>query len=102
MKEQYTMSPSSKTDLNKLQDNKTSFQVVSSGLTRKIIFNLIGRPAAWFDKVVVDGFMNLIGNASLTISEGISGMQSGKVQLYASYFLTGAIGLIILILCHQN
>ncbi len=27
------------TDLNKLQDNKTSFQVVSSGLTRKIIFD---------------------------------------------------------------
>jgi len=27
------------TDLNKLQDNKTNFQVVSSGLTRKIIFN---------------------------------------------------------------
>ena len=24
------------TDLNKLQDNKTSFQVVSSGLTRKL------------------------------------------------------------------
>ena len=27
------------TDLNKLQNNKTNFQVVSSGLTRKIIFN---------------------------------------------------------------
>ena len=26
-------------DLNKLQNNKTDFQVVSSGLTRKIIFN---------------------------------------------------------------
>ena len=27
------------TDLNKLQNNRTNFQVVSSGLTRKIIFN---------------------------------------------------------------
>jgi NADH-quinone oxidoreductase subunit L len=28
-------------------------------ITHKIIFNLIGRPAAWIDKHIVDGFYSL-------------------------------------------
>ncbi len=66
--------------------------------THKIIFNLIGRPAAWIDRVIVDGFMNLLGQASLTVSDGISGMQSGKVQSYAAWFLAGLLGFAILTL----
>lgn len=65
-------------------------------ITRKIIFNLVGRPAAWFDKNVVDGLVNLTGNTTLKISEGIKRIQSGKVQQYAIYFLAGVIGLALL------
>ena len=65
-------------------------------ITQKIIFNLIGRPAAWFDKNVVDGFINATGNGIKDISETIKGMQSGKVQSYAIYFLAGIIGLALL------
>ncbi|MBL0181432.1 MAG: NADH-quinone oxidoreductase subunit L [Chitinophagaceae bacterium] len=65
-------------------------------ITQKIIFNLIGRPAAWFDKNVVDGLVNLTGNTTLKISEGIKRIQSGKVQQYAIYFLAGVIGLALL------
>jgi NADH-quinone oxidoreductase subunit L len=31
---------------------------VYSFVTKKIIFNLIGRPAAWIDRNIVDGLMN--------------------------------------------
>jgi NADH-quinone oxidoreductase subunit L len=62
-------------------------------ITQKIIFNLIGRPAAWFDKNVVDGLMNATGNSTRDISEIIKGFQSGKVQQYAIYFLVSIIGL---------
>ncbi|MEO6253532.1 MAG: NADH-quinone oxidoreductase subunit L [Ferruginibacter sp.] len=62
-------------------------------ITQKIIFNLIGRPAAWFDKNVVDGLMNSTGNSTRDISEIIKGFQSGKVQQYAIYFLVSIIGL---------
>ncbi|MEO6539404.1 MAG: proton-conducting transporter membrane subunit, partial [Ferruginibacter sp.] len=62
-------------------------------ITQKIIFNLIGRPAAWFDKHVVDGLMNATGNSTKDISEIIKGFQSGKVQQYAIYFLVSIIGL---------
>lgn len=62
-------------------------------ITKKIIFNLIGRPAAWFDKNVVDGMINGTGNTTQLISEKIKGIQSGKVQQYAMYFLVGVIAL---------
>ena len=65
-------------------------------ITQKIIFNLIGRPAAWIDKNVVDGSMIGIGNATQAISEKIKRFQSGKVQHYAFYFLAGVIGLAVL------
>ena len=65
-------------------------------ITKKILFNLIGKPAAWFDKNVVDGLMNATGNSTMGISEKIKGFQSGKVQQYAIYFLVGVIGLVVL------
>ncbi len=65
-------------------------------ITQRIIFNLIGRPAAWFDKNVVDGLVNATGNGTRQISERIKAFQSGKVQQYALYFLAGVIGLALL------
>ena len=65
-------------------------------ITKKIIFNLIGKPAAWFDKNVVDGLMNAAGNSTQLISEKIKRFQSGKVQQYAIYFLVGVVGLALL------
>jgi NADH-quinone oxidoreductase subunit L len=62
-------------------------------ITQKIIFNLIGRPAAWIDKNIVDGFMNLLATATGGISNAIKGLQSGRVQSYAIYFFGGIIGM---------
>ena len=60
-------------------------------VTKKVLFNLIGRPAAWFDKNVVDGLVNLTGNTTQAISEKIKKVQSGKVQQYAIYFLISGV-----------
>ena len=65
-------------------------------ITKKIIFNLIAKPAAWFDKNVVDGLVNITGNGTAALSEKIKTFQSGKVQQYAIYFLAGVIGLAVL------
>lgn len=65
-------------------------------ITQKIIFNLIGRPAAWFDKNVVDGMVNATADGTGLLSEKIKGLQSGKVQQYGIYFLAGVIGLAVL------
>jgi NADH-quinone oxidoreductase subunit L len=65
-------------------------------ITKKILFNLVARPAAWFDKTVVDGLVNFTGNTTQDISERIKGIQSGKVQQYAIYFLVSAVALAVL------
>jgi NADH-quinone oxidoreductase subunit L len=65
-------------------------------VTRKIIFNLIGKPAAWIDRNIVDGLMNLFATVTAKISAGIKGFQSGKVQDYALYFFAGIAGLAVL------
>jgi len=65
-------------------------------ITKKIVFNLIGRPAAWFDKNVVDGLVNATADGTGLVSDKIKGLQSGKVQQYAIYFLSGVIGLAVL------
>jgi NADH-quinone oxidoreductase subunit L len=65
-------------------------------LTQKIIFNLIGRPAAWFDRNIVDGFMNLLASGTAYTSEKIKVIQSGRIQGYTLFFFGGIIGLAIL------
>jgi NADH-quinone oxidoreductase subunit L len=65
-------------------------------ITKKVLFNLVGRPAAWFDRNVVDGMVNATGNATATISARIKKIQSGKVQGYAIYTLFGVIALAVL------
>jgi NADH-quinone oxidoreductase subunit L len=60
-------------------------------VTKKIIFNLIAAPIAWFDKKYVDGTMEGIGNKTVIISKKIKGMQSGKVQDYAFSFIAGVV-----------
>ena len=60
-------------------------------ITKKIIFQYIAGPFAWFDRHVVDGTMNGIGNGTVWISEKIKGLQSGRVQDYAMYFVSGAV-----------
>jgi len=67
-------------------------------ITKKIIFNLIGRPAAWIDRNIVDGLMNGIANTTATVSGWIKGIQSGKVQSYAIYFFGGIVTLAIVFL----
>lgn len=64
--------------------------------TKKIMFNLIGRPAAWFDRHVVDGFMNLLARITLWFSYVIRFIQSGKIQSYTLYFFGGVFFLAII------
>ena len=80
----------------KITYNKFYIDELYVFITKKVLFNLIGRPAAWFDKNIVDGLINLTGNTTQLISEKTKGIQSGKVQQYAIYFLVAVIGLAVL------
>jgi NADH-quinone oxidoreductase subunit L len=67
-------------------------------ITHNIIFKFISRPVAWFDRHIVDGTMNLIGNTTVAASGSIKKMQSGQVQWYIWYFTSGVLMLVLLIL----
>jgi NADH-quinone oxidoreductase subunit L len=67
-------------------------------VTHKILFNLIGRPAAWADKHLVDRSMKMIGYMTLLTSELTRGIQSGRVQNYAIYLIAGIMCLAIYML----
>jgi NADH-quinone oxidoreductase subunit L len=64
--------------------------------TKKIIFKLLGKPAAWIDKYVVDGFVNIIAILTGRISAWIKGWQSGKIQNHVLYFFAGVAGLAVI------
>ena len=76
--------------------NKFYIDEIYLFVTKKVIFNLIGRPAAWFDRNIVDGTMNLLATITEKISFLIKRMQSGKVQSYAAYFFVGVIGFVLI------
>jgi NADH-quinone oxidoreductase subunit L len=78
--------------------NKFYIDEIYLFVTKKIIFNLISRPVAWFDRHVVDGTMNGIGWVVSETSAKIKGLQSGQLQTYALAFVSGAIILVLLVL----
>lgn len=82
--------------------NKFYFDELYIFITRRIIFKRIAKPFAWFDKNVVDGTMNLIGNSTLGLSTQMKGMQSGKIQDYAFNFVSGLVVIIMVFIYFMN
>ncbi|NPA44011.1 MAG: NADH-quinone oxidoreductase subunit L [Chlorobi bacterium] len=77
--------------------NKFYIDEIYFFITKTIIFKYISGSFAWFDKNVVDGSMNGIGNSTVWISTKIKGLQSGKIQDYAMFFISGVFMLIMIV-----
>jgi NADH-quinone oxidoreductase subunit L len=67
-------------------------------VTKNILFGKLGKSAAWFDRSIVDGLVNTTGNMGLFLSELSRGLQSGRVQHYAIWFLAGIIALTVFLI----
>lgn len=67
-------------------------------VTQKILFNLVGRPAAWADRHIVDGSMNGLAKGTAWIARTIKGLQSGHVQSYTLWFFGGVLVLAVMFL----
>ena len=78
--------------------NKFYFDELYLFVTRNIIFRYISAPIAWFDRHIVDGTMNRIAEVTQQVSFRIRGFQSGQLQKYAFVFVSGAVGLALLII----
>jgi len=78
--------------------HKFYFDEVWMFVTQKVIFNGISKPIAWFDRHVVDGFMNLQSTATNYVSRKIKFVQSGEIQDYAWAFIMGTVVIISLLI----
>ncbi len=67
-------------------------------VTKKIIFRCISTPIAWWDRHVIDQFFNFMAWGTDATADEIRGMQSGSVQSYCIWFLSGAVILTVLLL----
>jgi NADH-quinone oxidoreductase subunit L len=67
-------------------------------VTKKIIFGCVSRPLAWWDKHVIDGFLNFTAWATRESAEEVRDMQSGSIQQYCIWFLAGALVLTLILL----
>jgi NADH-quinone oxidoreductase subunit L len=76
--------------------NKFYIDEVYLFITKRILFNYVSRPVAWFDRHIVDGTMNGIAYVTNMASDRIKGFQSGQLQQYALAFVSGVIGLALL------
>lgn len=67
-------------------------------ITKKIIFRCVSTPLAWFDRHVIDQFMNFMAWATNASGESVQPIQSGKVQSYAIWFMGGIVVLTMILL----
>ena len=84
--------------LHRAAYNRFYIDDVYQFVTHKVIFRFVSTPIAWFDRHVVDGFMNLLARAAGGAAYAIRDMQSGSVQRYCIWFLGGALGFTIILL----
>ena len=75
--------------------NKFYFDELYLFITKKIIFNLISRPVAWFDRHIIDGSMDGIAWVTNYAAGSIKRIQSGQMQQYGFAFISGALVLVI-------
>ncbi|MDD4922300.1 MAG: NADH-quinone oxidoreductase subunit L, partial [Bacteroidales bacterium] len=78
--------------------HKFYFDEVWMFITQKIIFNGVSRPIAWFDRHVVDGFMDLQSTITNYVSRKIKFAQSGEIQDYAWAFIMGTVIIVSLLI----
>ncbi len=67
-------------------------------VTKKIIFNCISTPIAWFDRHVIDNFMNMLAAGTQACGTLIRPVQTGKIQTYTIWFFAGIIILTVILL----
>jgi NADH-quinone oxidoreductase subunit L len=75
----------------KAAQHKFYIDEIWMAFTKGVLFNLVAKPAAWFDRNVIDGIVKGAGTGTEWISDNMKGMQSGKVQQYGLFFLFGII-----------
>jgi NADH-quinone oxidoreductase subunit L len=76
--------------------NKFYIDDIYLWVTHTVIFGMFAKGANWFDHHIIDGTLNGIASIMNKISEQVKGMQSGQLQKYGMYMISGVLGLFLL------
>ena len=77
--------------------NKFYFDELYLFITKKLIFNLVAVPVAWFDRHVVDGSMNLAGWLTRMSGGGLRHVQTGQLQTYGVWLVAGTMFILLIL-----
>ena len=67
-------------------------------VTHRIIFGCLSTPIAWFDRHVIDRFMDFMAWRANAAGEELQPLQNGRIQTYMILFLGGIVALTIILL----
>jgi NADH-quinone oxidoreductase subunit L len=76
--------------------NKFYIDEIYLWVTHTILFNMLAKAADWFDHHIIDGTWNGLASLSNTVSDQIKGLQSGQLQKYGMYMISGVLALFLL------
>ena len=76
--------------------NKFYIDEIYLWITHTIVFNTIAKAADWFDHHIIDGAWNGLASMTNQVSDQIKGMQSGQLQKYGMYMVSGVLALFLL------
>jgi len=79
----------------KLSHNKFYIDEIYLWFTHTIIFGMVASAASWFDRNIIDGFLNGIASFTNMVSEKTKGLQSGQLQQYGIYMISGVLALFL-------
>lgn len=68
-------------------------------VTHRILFRWVSRPVQWIDEHIINGLLDFTAWGANEAGESVRSWQSGDVRHYAIWFLSGAVGLTLLLLC---
>jgi len=76
--------------------NKLYIDEIYLWVTHTIIFNGFAKAANWFDHHIIDGTLNGLASITNTVSDQIKELQSGQLQKYGMYMISGVLALFLL------
>lgn len=71
-------------------------------ITKGVIFRMVAQPIAWFDRNIIDAFMNLVAAITNWIALQIKEFQSGQLQKYAFIFISGVLIIVLSFIYSQQ
>ena len=77
--------------IHRLVENKFYIDEMYLAVTHGVIFRCVAGPVKWFDRMVVDAAMNMVGRMLHFGSAGVRFVQNGRLTIYLGISILGIV-----------